>query len=82
MGENCCTSYNHVAPPNNNSCGGTGFVGTMTNMAMQVSPSSLHGAGVNVAMGDGSARFVADAIDLNAWRALGTRQGGEANGTP
>ncbi|HEV7224503.1 MAG TPA: DUF1559 domain-containing protein [Pirellulales bacterium] len=82
MGENCCTSYNHVAPPNNNSCGGTGFVGTMTNMAMQVSPSSLHGAGVNVAMGDGSARFVADAIDLNAWRALGTRQGGEANATP
>ncbi len=78
MGENCCTSYNHVAPPNNNSCGGTGFTGTMTNMAMQVSPSSLHGPGVNVSMGDGSVRFVNESIDLITWRALGTRQSGEA----
>lgn len=78
MGENCCTSYNHVALPNQPSCGGTGFAGTMTNMAMQVSPSSWHGPGVNMCMGDASIRFVNESIDLIVWRALGTRKGGEA----
>jgi prepilin-type N-terminal cleavage/methylation domain-containing protein/prepilin-type processing-associated H-X9-DG protein len=78
MGENCCTSYNHVATPNSYTCGGTGFVGSMTNMAMQVSPNSWHGSGVNVAMGDGSVRFVPDSVDLTVWRALGTRRGGES----
>ena len=77
MGENCCTSYNHVSTPNTNSCGGTGFTGGMTNMPMQVSPNSWHPAGVNVAMGDGSVRFIPDSIDLLTWRALGTRRSGE-----
>ena len=78
MGENCCTQYNHVAVPNQYTCGGIGFPGTMSNMAMQVSPGSYHPGGVNVCMGDGSVRFVPDAIDLNTWRALGTRRGSEA----
>ena len=77
MGENCCTLYNHVATPNKNTCGGTGFPGTMTNMAMQVPPSSGHTGGVNMLMGDSSVRFVSDNIDLVTWRALGTRSGGE-----
>jgi prepilin-type N-terminal cleavage/methylation domain-containing protein len=78
MGENCCTQYNHVATPNSNSCGGTGFTGSMTNMAMQVSANSRHTGGVHAMMGDGATRFVSDNIDLNVWRALGTRAGGEA----
>lgn len=82
MGENCCVQYNHVAVPNQPSCGGTGFPGTMSNMAMQVSPSSYHPNGVNVCMGDGSVRFVMDNIDLLAWRAMGTRRGGEAMNQP
>ncbi len=77
MGENCCTQYNHVATPNSKSCGGTGFTGSMTNMAMQVSAGSRHTGGVHAMMGDGSIRFVSDNIDLNVWRALGTRAGGE-----
>ncbi len=77
MGENCCTQYNHVATPNSKSCGGTGFTGTMTNMAMQVSAGSRHTGGVLAMMADGSVRFVSDNIDLNVWRALGTRAGGE-----
>jgi prepilin-type N-terminal cleavage/methylation domain-containing protein len=77
MGENCCTQYNHVSTPNSKTCGGTGFVGTMTNMAMQVSANSLHTGGVHVMMGDGAVRFVSENIDLNAWRGLGTRAGGE-----
>jgi prepilin-type N-terminal cleavage/methylation domain-containing protein len=77
MGENCCTQYNHVAVPNSVSCAGTGFTGTMTNMAMQVSPNSLHTGGAHVMMGDGAVRFVSDNVDLTAWRSLGTRGSGE-----
>lgn len=73
MGENCCTQYNHVAVPNSKSCGGTGFPGTMTNMAMQVAPSSRHIGGVHVLMGDGAIKFITSSIDLQLWRGLGTR---------
>jgi prepilin-type N-terminal cleavage/methylation domain-containing protein/prepilin-type processing-associated H-X9-DG protein len=77
MGENCCTLYNHVSTPNRPTCGGVGFSGTMTNMAMQVPPSSYHPGGVNVAMADGRVIFIANSVDLKVWRALGTRAGGE-----
>jgi prepilin-type N-terminal cleavage/methylation domain-containing protein len=77
MGENCCTQYNHVATPNSKTCGGTGFTGTMTNMAMQVSANSLHVGGVHVMMGDGAVKFVSDNIDLGVWRAVGSRAGDE-----
>ncbi len=38
---------------------------------------SRHAGGVQVALCDGSARFVSDTIDLNLWRALSTSQGNE-----
>ena len=38
---------------------------------------SNHAGGVNAAMGDGSVRFFTDSINLNNWRALATRSGGE-----
>jgi prepilin-type N-terminal cleavage/methylation domain-containing protein/prepilin-type processing-associated H-X9-DG protein len=77
MGEMCCTLYNHVAPPNQITCAGTGYPGNMANMSMQVPPSSRHPGGANVLMGDGSARFVKNSIDLQTWRNIGTRNGGE-----
>jgi prepilin-type N-terminal cleavage/methylation domain-containing protein len=77
MGENCCTQYNHVAVPNSYTCGGTGFPGTMTNMAMQVAPSSRHEGGVHVMMGDGSTHFCSENVDVGVWRAIGTRAGKE-----
>jgi prepilin-type N-terminal cleavage/methylation domain-containing protein/prepilin-type processing-associated H-X9-DG protein len=77
MGEMCCTTYNHCAPPNTTTCAGTGFPGNMSNMAMVVPPSSNHTGGVNVALGDGSVRFVRDSVNLTTWRALGTIRGGE-----
>ena len=77
MGEMCCTAYNHVAPPNQTSCAGTGFAGNMANMSMQVPPSSRHPAGVNVLMGDFSGRFIKSTVDLQTWRSIGTRNGGE-----
>jgi hypothetical protein len=77
MGENCCTQYNHVATPNRNSCGGTGFPGSMTNMAMQVTANSRHTGGVQCLLGDGSLKFISDSIDLPTWRAIGSRSSGE-----
>jgi hypothetical protein len=82
MGENCCTQHNHVATPNKYTCGGTGFPGTMTNMAMQVAPSSWHVGGVHVMMGDGSVHFCSDSVDLLVWRAIGTRKSGEVVALP
>jgi prepilin-type processing-associated H-X9-DG protein len=38
---------------------------------------SLHTAGVNAAMCDGSVRFVRDSVNRAAWMAAGTSQGGE-----
>jgi prepilin-type N-terminal cleavage/methylation domain-containing protein/prepilin-type processing-associated H-X9-DG protein len=43
---------------------------------------SRHSGGVNVALADGSVRFVPDAIDLVTWRALGTRSGNEVVSLP
>ncbi|MFO0943308.1 MAG: DUF1559 domain-containing protein [Pirellulales bacterium] len=82
MGENCCTQYNHVTTPNKISCGGTGFPGSMTNMAMQVPPSSRHTGGVQCMLGDASIRFVADSIDLVTWRSIGSRASGEVAAIP
>lgn len=38
---------------------------------------SRHPGGVNIALCDGSARFVGDAINVTTWRALSTTHGGE-----
>jgi prepilin-type N-terminal cleavage/methylation domain-containing protein/prepilin-type processing-associated H-X9-DG protein len=82
MGEMCCTTYNHVDVPNSITCAGTGFPGTMSNMAMDVPPSSRHPGGVNCLMGDGSVRFVRETVDLATWRAMGTMNGGETYNVP
>ena len=41
---------------------------------------SRHNGGVNLALCDGSVRFVRDSIELATWRALATRAGGEVPG--
>lgn len=61
------TIYNHVLPPNSRNC------------TYVYNAGSLHDAdGVNVAMCDGSARFVTSSIDPKLWRAYGTRNGNES----
>ena len=39
--------------------------------------NSNHPGGANVAMADGSCRFVKSSIDMKTWWALGTKDGGE-----
>jgi len=46
----------------------------------EVSFSSNHPGGCNMSLADGSTRFVGDTIDLEAWRALASRNGGEVVG--
>lgn len=41
---------------------------------------SAHVGGVNVLLGDGSVRFVANSINLSTWQALSSPQGGEVVG--
>ncbi len=42
-----------------------------------VSPRSRHAGGVNAVFADGAVRFMTDAVDLKAWRSLGTIAGHE-----
>ena len=43
----------------------------------QAAARSRHSGGVNAALADGSVRFFGDSTDLDTWRAMGTRAGGE-----
>jgi len=43
----------------------------------ELSFGSYHPGGCNVALSDGSTRFVSETIELNVWRAIGSRDGKE-----
>jgi prepilin-type processing-associated H-X9-DG protein len=47
-----------------------------------VAARSNHTGGVNIALADGSVRFISDSIDLATWRGMGTRAGGEVVSIP
>ncbi len=68
------TLYNHAQPPNGPvpDCLGAAFMANGMATAR-----SWHPGGVGVLMGDGSVRFVLDSVSVEAWRALGTRNGRE-----
>ncbi len=69
------TAYIHCGPPNSTNCG------FPANLRFCVNANSDHtGNGVNVALCDGSVRFVSSTINLTTWRALGTRAGGDLLG--
>ncbi len=42
-----------------------------------ITSRSFHPSGVNIVLLDGTARFVTENVDLNIWRSIGTRAGGE-----
>jgi prepilin-type N-terminal cleavage/methylation domain-containing protein/prepilin-type processing-associated H-X9-DG protein len=69
--------YTHTVPPN-----WTGFdcVRSVGLDKAHMAARSYHTNGVNVVRADGSVSFVRDSVDPNAWRAFGTRAGGETIG--
>jgi len=86
-GDYATTRYNHVMPPNGNSCSQALSGGNLT--ATQVNEdgaastaSSFHNGGVNLVMGDASVHFVSDSVDPLVWNALGSRNGDETVGNP
>jgi prepilin-type processing-associated H-X9-DG protein len=69
-------TYMHVMPMNRRNChlyGGEDDGNTL------VTPSSRHSGGINVLLGDGSVRFVKEAVGMPVWWALGSRNGGEVS---
>jgi prepilin-type N-terminal cleavage/methylation domain-containing protein len=76
------TMYNHVATPNwaGTDCGLLSAINDTPGEHAIISARSLHTGGVHAMNADGSVRFVSDSIDLNLWRNVGTRAGGEVAG--
>ncbi len=60
----------HAFPPNTRSC-------MFPPQRISTTANSLHAGGVNVCLADGSVKFFKSTINLIAWRATGTRNGGE-----
>jgi hypothetical protein len=76
------TRYNHIMPPNMQSCSQNQTGGNLT--AIQVNEhgtattaSSRHPGGVNMACVDGSTHFIRDEIDRLIWSAVGSRNADE-----
>ncbi|MBS0264901.1 MAG: DUF1559 domain-containing protein [Planctomycetes bacterium] len=80
------TLYNHAVTPNADcfDCSVQSYAGTdgTPSGGGVYKASSYHRGGVNCVFGDAHVQFVSDSIDLNVWRALSTRAGGEVVNVP
>jgi prepilin-type N-terminal cleavage/methylation domain-containing protein/prepilin-type processing-associated H-X9-DG protein len=85
-GEMRCASYNHYYTPNSPIydcvCNEGATTPTPYESDAFRSARSRHLNGVNMLLGDGSVRFVNNAISLTAWRALATRSGQDVVSDP
>ncbi len=70
----CYTSYDHWLPPNS-AVPDCGYRAHVWHAAR-----SRHPGGANFLLCDGSVRFVSETVDLDTWRALGSRNGREVLG--
>jgi prepilin-type processing-associated H-X9-DG protein len=66
--------YTHTVPPN---YPGRDCIINLTFDQAHLASRSYHPGGVNVAMADGSVRFIGDKIQFQVWQAIGTRAGAE-----
>lgn len=71
------TRYDHILTPNSPSCnaGSDDY-----DAQVLVTATSRHPGGVNLALCDGSVRFVRNSVSANVWKALGTIGGREVIG--
>jgi prepilin-type N-terminal cleavage/methylation domain-containing protein/prepilin-type processing-associated H-X9-DG protein len=69
--------YNHVSAPNSRQCSNIALDQVGLDVYGTSPPTSFHPGGVNVAMADGSVRFIREQINLYTWWAIGTRAGNE-----
>jgi prepilin-type N-terminal cleavage/methylation domain-containing protein/prepilin-type processing-associated H-X9-DG protein len=69
-GYHSTTSYWHSGPPNSRSC-------MFPPRRISTTANSRHPGGVNVSLADGSVRFIKSTVNIQTWRALGTRNLGE-----
>ncbi|SIN85367.1 prepilin-type N-terminal cleavage/methylation domain-containing protein/prepilin-type processing-associated H-X9-DG domain-containing protein [Singulisphaera sp. GP187] len=70
--------YNHVGPPNSLTCyASNSFSNADGGPQDSIPPTSNHSGGVNMAMADGSVRFIKETVNRQAWWAIGTRGKGE-----
>jgi prepilin-type N-terminal cleavage/methylation domain-containing protein/prepilin-type processing-associated H-X9-DG protein len=75
--------YLHAGPPNGPACNNPqGSFATLSwiyfvNPSGSAPPTSNHPGGVNVALADGSVKFIKDSIGYQTWWALGTRAAGD-----
>jgi prepilin-type N-terminal cleavage/methylation domain-containing protein len=74
QGSHSNSGYYHTNVPNKRSCKPRQLGGRVATLA---SSAHVAGGGVNVVLGDGSVRFISNAVSLAAWRALGSRNQGE-----
>lgn len=86
-GEFRCGLYNHYMTPNSPTFD---CMGVQLNGGVQVvytpygwrAARSNHPGGVNVAMADGSERFVGNEVDTTVWKVMSTISGGETGNSP
>ena len=72
-------AYNHFMPPNTIACDSTSDGNTegYGSVSDAFPPASNHPGGVNICFADGSVRFIKNSIGLQAWWAIGSRNGNE-----
>ncbi len=66
------TRYNHLLPPGQRTC-----ANGLTWNGVAMTATSRHPGGVNIALADGSVRFVRESVNPDIWRALATIRGRE-----
>jgi prepilin-type N-terminal cleavage/methylation domain-containing protein/prepilin-type processing-associated H-X9-DG protein len=69
--------YSHIMTPNLNACYFTGSLGGAQPDLTIVGASSYHPGGVNLALLDGSVRFMKNSVSATSWWAISTKAGGE-----
>jgi prepilin-type processing-associated H-X9-DG protein len=83
VGNYAVARYNQVMTPNEKSCvcSGAGALNVRMNYkGAATTASSRHPGGVNLALVDGSVRFVSDSIDRDTWWAIGSKADREVVG--